>query len=61
MLCIFIEIQACENKCISACLKILNMIRRKETLKKYKCELSSCKNKVTKKKVSKKSIFKIKI
>ena len=36
MLCIFIEIQAYENKrmCISGCLKILNTISRKKRLKK---------------------------
>ena len=34
MLCIFIEIQGCENERISECLKILNTISRKKKLKK---------------------------
>ena len=35
LLCIFIEIQACENKRISGRLKILDTINRKNDLKKY--------------------------
>ena len=34
MLCIFIEIRACENDRNSGCLKILNTMSRKKDLKK---------------------------
>ena len=53
MSCIFTEIQACENKRISGCLRILNTMSRKKRIKNFLPRYQ--------KKISKKSIFVMKI